>query len=110
MPRSALSPEQLDWLKANHTLTGSVRDYAKRLSCDPDTIRRALTKLGLREFEGAKFAPAAPRPQTWKRPCIRCRAPEKRPRMQFLCESCTRYADRRFAAKSVDRNPHECPR
>ncbi len=107
MPRAALSPEQLRWLQENHKPDTPIRDFARHLKVDPDTVRRALTRLGLREYEGAKFTPTPSKPKTWDRPCIRCRAKETRPKWQFLCESCTRYSDRRFAAKSACPNPHE---
>lgn len=67
----------------------TLSDMAKELDVCVDTFKRKLVKLGLKDFDGAKFVP--PRDFNaayWRRPCMRCKGTDRRPKNQFICSRC----------------------
>ncbi|WP_138465371.1 hypothetical protein [Poseidonocella sp. HB161398] len=94
MPRKiAISPEDTRWLTAVHA-TASYADMARRLKCHPDTLRRILVRLGLQEFEGAKYA-LTPKTHVkmWTRACLGCGDRKPRPRNLYFCDCCRERLD-----------------
>lgn len=88
MPRKiALTEEQVAWLTRHHNRR-TFEDQARRIGCCVDTLKRILVRLGLREFDGAKYAMRA-RQQVWIRPCMNCGCAKPRPRLQYICDTCT---------------------
>jgi hypothetical protein len=62
---------------------------AERIGCCVDTLKRALMREGIAEYDGAKYQAAIPRfTDMWTRPCLDCGNPEQRPRNWFYCRPC----------------------
>lgn len=66
-------------------------EMAVRMGVCVDTLKRILQREGLATFEAAKYAVSMSyeEPQTWERPCLKCRDATPRPKWQYLCERCT---------------------
>ena len=80
--------DQIDWIEDNLD-SMTLSQMAKELDVCVDTFKRKLVKLGLKEFDGAKFVP--PRDFNalyWRRPCIRCKRTDRRPKNQYICSKC----------------------
>jgi len=79
---------QIEWIESNLD-SMTLSDMAKELDVCVDTFKRKLVKLGLKDFDGAKFVP--PRDFNaayWRRPCMRCKGTDRRPKNQFICSRC----------------------
>lgn len=89
MPKHIVfNPDQIEWIEKNLDIL-TLSQMAKELGVCVDTFKRKLVKLGLKEFDGAKFVP--PRDFTasfWSRPCIRCKSTNLRPKNQYICSKC----------------------
>lgn len=91
MPKvTRLTDEQLKWLAEVHERYSFVA-MANHIGCHVDTLKRILAREGLREFDGAKYTPAA-KIDEWDRPCIQCGSTERRPKNWFMCSDCRRRA------------------
>jgi hypothetical protein len=90
MPRVvSVTPEQVEWLRANHTRLMQT-EMAAHIGCCVDTLKRILVRHGIVDFGGAKYCVAdrSHRPKTWNRPCMRCKSTASRPRNQYICDTC----------------------
>lgn len=64
-------------------------EMARRLNINEDTLKRALHKHEIVEFEGAKYQTSRRHDvQKWTRPCLRCKDTEPRPKNQYVCDKC----------------------
>jgi hypothetical protein len=62
---------------------------AAELGVCVDTFKRKLVRLGIREFDGAKFEPPRNHHAAfWYRPCMRCKTTKRRPKYQYICDRC----------------------
>jgi IS30 family transposase len=69
-------------------------EMARRLGICVDTVKRILQREGLKDFDGAKYVvslSSSRKTELWKRPCIRCRDDQPRPKWQYICKKCTEY-------------------
>jgi rRNA maturation endonuclease Nob1 len=91
MPRHVeLSSTDEDYLKQNHT-TLSYNQMADDIGCCTDTLKRILVRLGLQEFDGAKYQLRREADlKTWTRPCMGCGSEKKRPKNHYFCKACRR--------------------
>ena len=89
MPRPiALSDDKIDWLKQNHSQL-PYQDQAAQINCCVDTLKRILVRLGLQEFDGAKYALKREfAEKIWSRPCINCKDTGPRPKNHYYCKPC----------------------
>lgn len=86
--RVIISKDNYHWLHAHHART-SYADMARKLKVNIDTLKRILVREGLREFDGAKYAVARETfVELWKRPCMRCKSREQRPKNMYFCKKC----------------------
>ena len=84
--RFTLTPEKADWLKANYAKHTNAK-LARELGCCVDTVKRAVMRLELDYFPGAKYQHRV-RPKTWRRPCMICGSTEEREINQYRCNDC----------------------
>lgn len=76
------------WLRAQH---GNVTyaTMADHVGCCVDTLKRILVRLGLEEFDGAKYQTStSSQIQTWQRPCMDCGNTKPRPKTWYYCRPC----------------------
>jgi len=86
-PRSPLSRGDRDLLEFMLDNNYSYRSMARRFNCCSDTIKRILMREELAVFEGAKYSQQR-QVETWKRPCLKCKAETPRPKWQYVCNDC----------------------
>lgn len=64
-------------------------EMASQHGCHRDTIIKNLVRLGLGNYQGAKYQPAeSTSVKTWRRPCSGCGTTKARPKHQFYCWRC----------------------
>jgi hypothetical protein len=86
--RIAVTDNQIEWLRTNHE-SATFEEIAAFLSCCQDTAKRILVRLGLQEFEGAKYMTPRDFDQPmWTRPCVCCRDVKPRPKGYYMCIPC----------------------
>tara|TARA_E500000075_G_C6997655_1_gene328595 strand:- start:3005 stop:3316 length:312 start_codon:yes stop_codon:yes gene_type:complete len=83
-----LDERELNWLKENHEQT-TYAYMAERIGVCVDTLKRILVRVGLQEFDGAKYQLKRDTDTLmWSRPCLDCLDETPRPKMWFYCRSC----------------------
>lgn len=86
-----LTADQEEYLKQNH-LTTTYAEMSRHIGVHHDTLKRILVRMGLQEFNGAKYH-ATIVLKKWKRPCIRCKCTKERPANQYICVECKQIVD-----------------
>jgi len=95
MPKKIrISDADMSWLRNNHN-NHTYPELAKRIGVCTDTLKRILVREGLQDFAGAKYQSSRSKKSVnhWRRPCLRCKNTNPRPRMQFLCDPCKARGD-----------------
>lgn len=89
MPKKiVLSEEQVAYLRASHDKIPFTQ-LASELGMCVDSLKRFLVRLGLQEFEGAKYTlPRDKGVQLWSRPCLSCKDDRPRAKWLYFCDSC----------------------
>jgi len=82
----SLSADQEKYLRENHLKT-TYAEMSRNIGVCVDTLKRMLVRLGLQEFDGAKYH-IKEKPKTWRRPCINCKSTTPRPINQYMCSEC----------------------
>lgn len=84
----ALSPDELNWLAANHRQL-SAQQMSRHLQVSDYAVMKLLIQHGLRDpaHLAPKYNPSL-RPNLWRRPCLRCKCDAPRPRNLYLCDPC----------------------
>lgn len=85
----ALTPDQLQYLKASAANNVPATVMAKHIGCCTDTLKRILMRHNIAHYDGAKYATSQTHnTKFWTRPCMICKTTKPRPKWQYICDGC----------------------
>jgi hypothetical protein len=63
------------------------KEMAGHIGVCVDTVKRMLSRHGIEDFDGAKYA-FPPETKMWNRPCMGCGTTVTRPKNLYYCDKC----------------------